>query len=229
MSKFDSEFNANGTILAASTYNGTQTGAVVDNPSCSGGVIILGVSSVTPSVNETQNVLIDATGGTFTLSYGGYTTSPIAYNADPGTVESALGALTSIGVGNVSCAGSPTNINVAFQNALGGQDVAEMTADPGSLTGGAQTATVTTTTPGSSGSSITLTISGVEYLSGTGYTILTGATVTSPGLYTYKVHPALTAASNSVANDFLPRSWKVTVVDNNSKDTTYQVTYSLVV
>ena len=41
------------------------------------------------------------TGGTFTLTFGGDTTSSIAYNASASTVQSDLAALASIGSGNV--------------------------------------------------------------------------------------------------------------------------------
>jgi hypothetical protein len=42
------------------------------------------------------------TGGTFTLTFNGQTTSAIAYNALPATIQSALEALSSIGAGNVA-------------------------------------------------------------------------------------------------------------------------------
>lgn len=45
------------------------------------------------------------TGGTYTLTYGGQTTSAIAYNATASTVQTALQALTSIGSGNATVTG----------------------------------------------------------------------------------------------------------------------------
>jgi hypothetical protein len=47
------------------------------------------------------------TGGTFTLSWNGDTTSSIAYNATAATVQAALQALGNIGAGNVTCEGGP--------------------------------------------------------------------------------------------------------------------------
>lgn len=47
-------------------------------------------------VNEVQQVLCQATGGTFTLSFKGHTTSPIPYNADQETLKSYLQQLPSI-------------------------------------------------------------------------------------------------------------------------------------
>jgi hypothetical protein len=42
-----------------------------------------------------------AGGGTFTLTYGGQTTSPIPYNAKAADLLAFIGALPNIGVGNV--------------------------------------------------------------------------------------------------------------------------------
>lgn len=52
--------------------------------------------------NEVQTVTIDATGGTFTTTYSGQTTSAVAYNASASTYQTALEALSTIGSGNVS-------------------------------------------------------------------------------------------------------------------------------
>lgn len=51
------------------------------------------------------------TGGTFTLSYGGQTTSGIAFNATASAVQSALAALTTIGSGGVQVVGGPLPTN----------------------------------------------------------------------------------------------------------------------
>jgi len=47
------------------------------------------------------------TGGTFTLTFNGSTTSTLNYNATASQVQVALLALGSIGVGNVACSGGP--------------------------------------------------------------------------------------------------------------------------
>lgn len=52
--------------------------------------------------NEKVSLVVDATGGTFTATFGGDTTSAIAYNATAATLEAALEALDAIGSGNVS-------------------------------------------------------------------------------------------------------------------------------
>jgi hypothetical protein len=54
--------------------------------------------------NEKQTVSLDSsvTGGTFTLSFSGQTTTAIAYNATAPQVQAALDALSTIGAGGVS-------------------------------------------------------------------------------------------------------------------------------
>lgn len=78
---------------------------------------VTGITIVGPAIEVTQEGSPEApeiqlvalenkpTGGTFTLTFGGNTTSSIAYNASAATVESALNALASIGSGGVSVLG----------------------------------------------------------------------------------------------------------------------------
>mgnify|MGYP000913085239 FL=1 len=102
------------------------------------------------SVDEVQSVtLTAASGGTFTLSFGGETTSAIAYNAAAAAVEAALEALTTIGANNVSVSGEAGGpYAVTFTEGLGEQDVALMTADGASLTGEGAAIAVAVTTAG---------------------------------------------------------------------------------
>lgn len=90
--------------------------------------------------NEKQTITITGTptGGTFTLTYSGQTTSAIAYNASASTVQSALEALSNIAVGDVTCTGGAfpgTAVVVEFKGALANTDVSMMTSTS-SLTGG---------------------------------------------------------------------------------------------
>src|SRR3981081_3618983 len=57
--------------------------------------------------NEQQTVTITGapTGGTFTLTYSGQTTTALAYNAPAAAVQGALVALSNIGTGNVNGTG----------------------------------------------------------------------------------------------------------------------------
>ena len=88
------------------------------------------------ALNEVQTVgYQDVDGGfsgTFTLSYGGYTTASISTGASAASVKSALEALTSIGTGNVTVAKSPASSSeeswvITFKGTLGGANQAQMT------------------------------------------------------------------------------------------------------
>lgn len=106
------------------------------------------------AVNEVQRVTITGvpTAGTFTLTFDGATTAPIAYNAASAAVQSALEALSTIGTGNVTCAGGAlpgSFVTVTFTGALAGRTVSLITADGSALTGGSSpTVTVTKQTQG---------------------------------------------------------------------------------
>ena len=104
--------------------------------------------------DEVQTVTITGTptGGTYTLTFSGQTTSGIAFNAAASAVQSALEGLSNINPGDVVCAGGPhpgTPVTVTFGGQYDGQDVSSMTASAAGLTGGTSPAVnVTTTTPG---------------------------------------------------------------------------------
>ncbi|MEV0247968.1 hypothetical protein AB0H76_15350 [Nocardia sp. NPDC050712] len=62
-------------------------------------------------------------GGTFTLTFGGQTTSAIAYNAAASAVQSALIALSSVGSGNATVTGSnggPYSVTIDLPGTLTG-------------------------------------------------------------------------------------------------------------
>ena len=89
--------------------------------------------------DEVQTVTVTGapTGGTFTLSFGGQTTTGIASNAAASVVQAALQALSSIGASNAlvtGAAGGPYTVQLT--GALGQADQAQMTADGSLLTGG---------------------------------------------------------------------------------------------
>lgn len=117
-----------------------------------GGAVIL-----TPSEIQTLTITGIPTGGTFTITFAGQTTTAIPYNAVATAVGAALIALSNIGPGDVVCTGGPlpgTPVVITFGGAYAGTDVALMTTTS-SLTGGTTpAATITTTTPGGSGNAI---------------------------------------------------------------------------
>lgn len=111
----------------------------------------LGIDGYQPTTNEVQQLAIVATGGTFTLTFGGHTTGTIAWNASAATVQTALAALSSIGAGNVSCSSGPlpgSPVLITFIGALGGADQAAITGSATGLTGTGKAVTITTLVTG---------------------------------------------------------------------------------
>ncbi|WP_169542094.1 ThuA domain-containing protein [Solirubrobacter soli] len=96
--------------------------------------------------DEQQTVRVTgATGGTFTLTYDGQTTAPLAYNSTAAQVDAALEALSNIEADEIQTSGGPVqtaNVNVFFRRGKQQADQAQITADGAALTGG----TVATTT-----------------------------------------------------------------------------------
>jgi len=89
----------------------------------------------TPPQNEEQSVTINPVeDGTFTLSFGGQTTAPLAYNAAAGDIQAALAALSAIGAGNVGVTGNAGGPwTVTFEGALGGASQPLLIADGANL------------------------------------------------------------------------------------------------
>jgi hypothetical protein len=92
-----------------------------------------GATGASVTTVQTVSLMGSPTGGTFTLTYNGSTTSAIAYNASAATVQTAITALSSVGSGNAAVSGSGP-WTVTFLN-TSGVGVPLMTATS-SLTGG---------------------------------------------------------------------------------------------
>jgi hypothetical protein len=142
------------------------------------------VGPPTAGTTEIQTITFGGTptGGTFTLSFKGYTTAPIAWSATNATlvanIDAALEALVSIGIGGVACAvGTMTagigTITVTFNGAnLVNRNLASAMGNVSSLTGTAPTLAVSRSTPGVDatfrnaveGAVITDTANGVLYV-----------------------------------------------------------------
>ncbi len=223
MGKFDSVRTEDRTILASAERSATNSSEIQNNDSARGVLVVLNVTEVTDATNEVQSLLVDATAGTYTLTFGADTTGALAYNADAATVETALRALTSVGGANVSVAPAGPGMTITFNGALAAQNVAQITADSSSLTGNTATASVITTTQGSAATSLTLSVTGTDPASGASVTLLTGAAVTSISTNSYRIYPGLTAVANATASDVLPKTWKVTVTHGGSVASTYSV------
>lgn len=96
-------------------------------------------TAITTVRNEQQMIVIDATAGTFTITFSGQTTSAIAFNATAGTIQTALEALSNVAPGDVTVSRPDVAgpITVTFSGAYANTNVPQMTLGIGSLTGGA--------------------------------------------------------------------------------------------
>jgi hypothetical protein len=99
--------------------------------------------------DEVQKVTVTATGGTFTLSFGGKTTGDIAENATAAKVQEELEKLSSIGSGNVTVTGNAGGpYSVTFGGKFVDKNVAQLTADATKLEGEGKGVAIETTTGG---------------------------------------------------------------------------------
>jgi hypothetical protein len=125
--------------------------------------------------------------GTFTLSFRGASTAPIAFGATAAAIDTALELLPTIGANGVTCGGGPlpgTPVTVTFNGtALAGQNVPLIQVGNSGLTGG--TFTVANTTPGgpASGPNALQGAIGIDQSTGLQYTNV-GGTWTKTGTQT---------------------------------------------
>jgi hypothetical protein len=70
--------------------------------------------------NEIQTIVVDATGGTFTITYAGDTTTALDFDATAAEVEAALEALDAVGSGNVSVVARSTRYTLTHTDGTDG-------------------------------------------------------------------------------------------------------------
>ena len=102
---------------------------------------------------EVQELAVDATGGTFPVTFDGETTDPeLDFDATGEEVQEAVIAAAGLDDGDLVVTGGPgdaggsTPYVFTFATRLG--NVGQITSSGSNLTGGASTATPSTTTPG---------------------------------------------------------------------------------
>ena len=89
-----------------------------DNPA--GGINGGGYAPMNDQLTDEQQIvrLTNATGGTYTLTFNGQTTAPLAFNATGADVDAALEALSNIEANEIQTSGGPANtanLNVFFR------------------------------------------------------------------------------------------------------------------
>lgn len=75
---------------------------------------------------------------------------------------------------------------------------------------------------------VTFTLQGKDPASAKYYTILASAALVATGTVVLRVGPGLTAAANVVANDLLPRTWRIITTHSAGTSFTYSVGATLV-
>jgi hypothetical protein len=70
---------------------------------------------------------------------------------------------------------------------------------------------------------VTPKIQGKNGLTGVYYDILIGTAMVAVATQTLKVYPGLLAAANAVANDVLPKTWRVVLTHSAASNFTYSV------
>lgn len=139
----------------ATLKRGTISDLSVCSPDPNVMAFTIGGDTITrAAVDESQTVTINGgpTGGTFTLTFEGDTTAPIAFDALAAAVQSALEGLDNLEPGDVTVTGAAGGpYSVLFADALG--NVTQMTASGAGLTGG--TSPTVTVATGAEGTSLT--------------------------------------------------------------------------
>jgi len=139
-------------INPINTYSGgglrevyDSAGALTDDVSLAAGKFypqgtVLGqILGTGTAVNEVQTITPTAvTAGTYQLVLDGYSTTPLAFNANNAAVQAALEALPNVGVGGIVVGGGPQNsaaTTYTFSNQLGGLHTALLQVNASALTG----------------------------------------------------------------------------------------------
>jgi len=152
--------------------------------------------------NEIQRIAFGATptGGTFTLSYSGQTTSAIDYDATAGEIEDALEALSNLAPGDVVVTGTVPTITIEFDGTLAETNVATIVVDGGSLTGGTFGISVSTTQVGGSDgtNAVWVLVFSTDYNELMTYTFSANVTETGDAAYVY-LSRSMTAAEVEAA------------------------------
>ena len=129
-------FSTVGTVGAFTlTFNGQTTVPLLFNVPASGGASanssVQNALNALSSVKRTEIQTVKLSGlntGTFTLTFGGQTTAPLAFNALASTVQTFLRGLSTIGAGNVNVTGASPSYTVTFSGTLANKDVGSISA-----------------------------------------------------------------------------------------------------
>ncbi len=158
-------------LTAAETYTGSTT-VNAGTLTLSGGGALTATSGGTSAV-QTLTFNPAVTGGTFTLTFAGQTTSPISWDPTPANlvsnIQAGLDGLSTIGAGNTLVAGTGPAYTITFQSSLANANVPTLAFNGSALTGAGILSLATTTTGGAAvnvnqGGTLTLDNTGTNSL-----------------------------------------------------------------
>ena len=102
--------------------------------------------SIDQKTDENQTIRVtNATGGTFTLTFNGQTTAPLAFNSTAAQIGRLWRRSATYGTANIQASGGPVNtenVLVTWKGTFEEQDVATLTSDATGLTGTTPTITI---------------------------------------------------------------------------------------
>lgn len=105
------------------------------------------------AANEVSKLTITATGGTYTLTYSGQTTTALAFNAAAATIQAALEALSNVGTGDLVVSGTGATRTITAAATFVSLNLADLTVDDALATGG--DVTIESVTQGSTAAGVT--------------------------------------------------------------------------
>lgn len=108
----------------------------------------IGIDGYDPADNEIQSITVNATGGTFPITFDGQTVTLVDWNATAAAVKTKLESLSNVDVGDIVTSGGPlatAPVLVEFKGQYTNTDVPLMTSTSSGLTGGTHTASFATT------------------------------------------------------------------------------------
>lgn len=216
-------------LLTGTTISGTISGSGAAGAADSGNPVKTGgkYNSTPPTLTDTHrgDTQLDARGNTKVSVHSGASAILGAAASADGIVAATAIALAALDLGH-DFNGTTWDRRRANRNdtilASAARTATHNTADLVNHNGRSLHLVIDTTAIAAT-PSVVFTIQGKDEVSGQYYTILASAAITSVSTVILRVGPGLTAAANLVANDVLPRTWRVLVTHGDADSITYSV------
>lgn len=109
-----------------------ERGFLIEDDGNASAVVVTTTQGVTGTTAEVQTITVDATAGTFTVTYDSQTTGALAFNVSAAAMQTALEGLSNLVPGNVVVTLAVGVYTLTFDDALG--NVSTVTVDDSLLT-----------------------------------------------------------------------------------------------